>query len=179
MGLRYTSARIGISEGACGLSASAISGSSHLALPAYALVVSFGLIRIAQERRPIEIAPRTHCMARTQALRAVEAGEIRIQAVPLEIGDVLIRHPWALHRDAQFDRRAPRACHDPLRSPLVCGRQPRRARPSTSRRGNPDRRATRHDALSAVRPASIPGMHRTVPQVVLCCGTKRSQRISK
>jgi|SRR5579864_227604 len=69
-----------------------------LALPAYALVVSFGLVRIAREHGPIEIAPRTHCMARTEALRAVEAGEIGMQAVPLEIGDVLIRHPWALHR---------------------------------------------------------------------------------
>jgi hypothetical protein len=37
-------------------------------------------------------------MMRDDALHAVEAGEICLQAVPLEIGDVLIRHPWALHR---------------------------------------------------------------------------------
>ena len=70
----------------------------NLALPTYALVVSFGLVRIAREHGPIEIASGTHRMARLEALRAVEAGEIGMQAVPLEIGDVLIRHPWALHR---------------------------------------------------------------------------------
>jgi hypothetical protein len=69
-----------------------------LALPVYAVVVSFGLVRIAREHGPIEIAPGTHRMPRTDALRAVEAGEIGMQAIPLEIGDVLIRHPWALHR---------------------------------------------------------------------------------
>jgi hypothetical protein len=66
--------------------------------PLYAVVVSFGLVRIAREHGPIEIAPGTHRMPRTDALRAVEAGEIGMQAIPLEIGDVLIRHPWALHR---------------------------------------------------------------------------------
>jgi ectoine hydroxylase-related dioxygenase (phytanoyl-CoA dioxygenase family) len=69
-----------------------------LSLPAYALVVNFGLVRIAPEHGPIEIAPGTHRMPRKEALRAVEAGEIRMQPVPMEIGDVLIRHPWALHR---------------------------------------------------------------------------------
>jgi ectoine hydroxylase-related dioxygenase (phytanoyl-CoA dioxygenase family) len=69
-----------------------------LALPVYMSIVSFGLVRIGREHGPIEIAPRTHLMPRADALRAVEAGEIGMQAVPLEIGDVLIRHPWALHR---------------------------------------------------------------------------------
>ena len=69
-----------------------------LALPAYAVVVSFGLVRIAPEDGPIEIAPGTHRMTRIDALRAVEAGKIGLLAVPLEIGDVLIRHPSALHR---------------------------------------------------------------------------------
>lgn len=80
-----------------------------LALPAYALVVSFGLVRIAREHGPIEIAPGTHRRTRTDALRAVEAGEIGMQAVPLEIGDVLIRHPWALHRGTPNTTDVPRA----------------------------------------------------------------------
>lgn len=81
----------------------------HLALPAYAIVVSFGLVRIAWEHGPIEIASGTHRMARADALRAVEAGEINLQAVPLEIGDVLIRHPWALHRGTPNMTDTPRA----------------------------------------------------------------------
>ncbi|MGZ4895798.1 MAG: phytanoyl-CoA dioxygenase family protein [Candidatus Angelobacter sp.] len=80
-----------------------------LMLPMYFLVVSFGLVRIAREHGPIEIAPGTHRMMRTDALRAVETGEIGMQAVPLEIGDVLIRHPWALHRGSPNTTDVPRA----------------------------------------------------------------------
>jgi hypothetical protein len=80
-----------------------------LALPVYMLIVSFGLVRIGREHGPIEIAPGTHLMPRADALRAVEAGEIGMQAVLLEIGDVLIRHPWALHRGSPNTTEIPRA----------------------------------------------------------------------
>ena len=80
-----------------------------LALPPYAIVVSFGLVRIAQEHGPIQIAPGTHRMTRSDALRAVEADDIRLESVPLEIGDVLIRHPWALHRGTPNTTDVPRA----------------------------------------------------------------------
>jgi len=80
-----------------------------LSLPAYMLVVSFGLVRIAPEHGPIEIAPGTHRMPRKEALQAVESAEIEMQAVPLEIGDVLIRHPWALHRGSPNTTDIPRA----------------------------------------------------------------------
>jgi ectoine hydroxylase-related dioxygenase (phytanoyl-CoA dioxygenase family) len=80
-----------------------------LPLPVYMLVVSFGLVRIALEHGPIEIAPGTHRMPRKEALRAVEAAEIEMQPVPMEIGDVLIRHPWALHRGSPNTTDIPRA----------------------------------------------------------------------
>ena len=48
-------------------------------------------------------------MPRAEALRAVEAGEIGLQALPMEIGDVLIRHPWALHRGSPNLTDTPRA----------------------------------------------------------------------
>jgi ectoine hydroxylase-related dioxygenase (phytanoyl-CoA dioxygenase family) len=80
-----------------------------LLLPAYALVVSFGLVRITQENGPIEIAPGTHRMRREEALRAVESGEIGMQPVPLEVGDVLIRNPWAFHRGSPNTTDVPRA----------------------------------------------------------------------
>jgi hypothetical protein len=47
-----------------------------LPLPPYMLAVSFGLVPIALANGPIEIG----------------------QPVPLALGDVLIRHPWAPHR---------------------------------------------------------------------------------
>lgn len=80
-----------------------------LVLPTYFLIVSFGLVRITQAHGPIEIAPGTHRMMRNDALRAVETGEIAMQSVPLEIGDVLIRHPWALHRGTPNKTDLPRA----------------------------------------------------------------------
>lgn len=70
----------------------------NLLLPPYMLVVSFGLIDIAAEHGPIEIAVGTHRMAREAAVRAVESGECELNPVLLDVGDVLIRHPWALHR---------------------------------------------------------------------------------
>jgi len=81
----------------------------NLLLPPYAVVVSFGLVRIAREHGPIEIAPGTHRMTRMDAFQAVEAGQIGMQAIPLEIGDVLIRHPWALHRGTPNTTDTPRA----------------------------------------------------------------------
>ena len=80
-----------------------------LALPPYILVVSFGLVPIAHADGPIEIAAGTHRMAREEALRAVASGEIAMEAVPLEPGDVLIRHPWALHRGTPNTTATPRA----------------------------------------------------------------------
>jgi hypothetical protein len=80
-----------------------------LALPSYMLVVSFGLVRITPENGPIEIAPGTHRLARKEALRAVESCEIGMQPILLDIGDVLIRHPWAVHRGSPNTTDTPRA----------------------------------------------------------------------
>ena len=69
-----------------------------LSLPPYMLVVSFGLATITVADGPIEIVAGTHRLAREAALRSVESGERNVHSVLLEVGDVLIRHPWALHR---------------------------------------------------------------------------------
>jgi hypothetical protein len=80
-----------------------------LALPPYAAVVSFGLVRIGREHGPIEIALGTHRMQRTDALQAIETGEICMEAILLEVGDVLIRLPWVLHRGTPNTTDVPRA----------------------------------------------------------------------
>jgi hypothetical protein len=80
-----------------------------LALPPYMMVVSFGLVRITADDGPIEIAPGTHRMPKNEALRALDAGDTAMRPVPLEIGDVLIRHPWALHRGTPNTSDTPRA----------------------------------------------------------------------
>ncbi len=71
-----------------------------LVLPPYFLIVSFGLVPITPQNGPIEIAPGTH--------RTPEA-EVPFRPVPLAIGDVLIRHPWAIHRGAPNTTAIPRA----------------------------------------------------------------------
>jgi ectoine hydroxylase-related dioxygenase (phytanoyl-CoA dioxygenase family) len=96
-----------------------------IALPAYALVVSFGLVQITPAHGPVEIAPDTHRMPRSQALRAVECGQIPMLPVTLNIGDVLIRHPWALHRGTPNLTQTPR--------PLVTIRYVRRWYTDSSR----------------------------------------------
>jgi ectoine hydroxylase-related dioxygenase (phytanoyl-CoA dioxygenase family) len=80
-----------------------------LSLPTYMLVVSFGLMDIAPEHGPIEIAPGTHKMPRSQALRSVKDSEIEVQSLTLGVGDVLIRHPGALHRGTPNVTDTPRA----------------------------------------------------------------------
>jgi hypothetical protein len=80
-----------------------------LALPIYMLVISFGLVQITSGLGPIEIAPGTHRMPRADALRAVSTMEIPMRPLTLEIGDVLIRHPWALHRGTPNSSGTPRA----------------------------------------------------------------------
>ena len=80
-----------------------------LLLPPFAIVVSFGLVPITRESGPIEIAPGTQRMTRGEATRALEAGAIPLEPVTLGIGDILIRHPWALHRGTPNATHIPRA----------------------------------------------------------------------
>lgn len=81
----------------------------NLSLPIYMLVVSFGLMNITPRHGPIEITPGTHTMPRDEALRFVQGGEINSQPIILDLGDVLIRHPWALHRGTPNLTDTPRA----------------------------------------------------------------------
>ena len=78
-------------------------------LPPYMLVVSFGLNEITLDHGPIEIAAGTHRMPMDEAIKSVEAGDVNLQMVPLQRGDVLIRHPWALHRGTPNRTNVPRA----------------------------------------------------------------------
>ena len=79
-----------------------------LNLPSYMTVVSFGLININQENGAIELAPGTHKMHREQAFNAVQSSEIKMIPISLNVGDVLIRHPWTLHRGTPNKTDTPR-----------------------------------------------------------------------
>ena len=96
-----------------------------LVLPPYMLVVSFGLVPITSENGPLELAAGTHRLPRDEAMRAVNAGEIALTPILLDVGDVLIRHPWVLHRGTPNTTDVPR--------PLVTIRYVRRWYADTSR----------------------------------------------
>ncbi len=80
----------------------------ELSLPPYILNASFGLVQISSANGPIEIAPGTHRISRNEAVRAIESTKIETESIYLEIGDVLIRHPWALHRGTPNKTAVPR-----------------------------------------------------------------------
>jgi ectoine hydroxylase-related dioxygenase (phytanoyl-CoA dioxygenase family) len=80
-----------------------------LDLPIYMLVVSFGLTNITRENGPIEIAPATHRQERKRAKELVESGKIKMEPIFLDVGDVLVRHPWVLHRGTPNQTETPRA----------------------------------------------------------------------
>jgi hypothetical protein len=80
-----------------------------LKLPVYMVVVSFGLTKITQENGAIELAPATHKMHKEQALKCVENSEIKMIPISLDVGDVLIRHPWTLHRGTPNKTVTPRS----------------------------------------------------------------------
>ena len=80
-----------------------------LVLPPYMLIVSFGLSRITADDGAIQIAPGTHRIPVTDGIEALQSGEIGMRAVPLEIGDVLIRYPRTIHRGTPNTTITPRA----------------------------------------------------------------------
>jgi ectoine hydroxylase-related dioxygenase (phytanoyl-CoA dioxygenase family) len=79
-----------------------------LQLPAYMLIISFALSTITQQNGAIELAPSTHRMKREEAVKAVEQKEIEMSPICMDKGDVLIRHPWVLHRGTPNKTNAPR-----------------------------------------------------------------------
>jgi len=101
----------------------------ELPLPAYMLTVSFSLVRTISENGAMEVVPYTHRIARGEALGQIASGILAPTTVPLEIGDILLRHPWTLHRGTPNNTRVPR--------PLVTIRYVRRWYWDDSREVNP------------------------------------------
>jgi hypothetical protein len=66
--------------------------------PPYQLAVNFSLVDCNPENGPLEMAPSTHLLAKEEALRRIESGEIPVQQVLMKRGDVLIRDVRHIHR---------------------------------------------------------------------------------
>jgi hypothetical protein len=72
--------------------------SDDIITPLYALAVHVPLVAVTEDNGPFDIARGTHRMPRDEAVAKVERGDIPIDSIVAEPGDVWIRTPLALHR---------------------------------------------------------------------------------
>ncbi|MDX2232272.1 MAG: phytanoyl-CoA dioxygenase family protein [Leptolyngbyaceae cyanobacterium bins.349] len=72
--------------------------SDQIVTPLYALAVNFPLVDVTADNGPFEMARGTHVMPREEALVKVRGGEILMEQFHMQLGDVMIRSPLALHR---------------------------------------------------------------------------------
>ncbi len=66
--------------------------------PAYQLAVNFPLVDVTDENGPLEWAPGTHMMSKAEGMAKIESGEIPLQRLYMNRGDVLIRDVRHIHR---------------------------------------------------------------------------------
>lgn len=66
--------------------------------PPFQLAVNFPLVDVTLENGPIEIARGTHMLSKAAAMAKLESGEVKLEPVPMQLGDVMIRDVRGLHR---------------------------------------------------------------------------------
>jgi hypothetical protein len=62
--------------------------------------MNFPLIRITPNHGPFEVARGSHLLPESEALKQIEAGDISLDPLLLNIGDALIRDTRCLHTGA-------------------------------------------------------------------------------
>ena len=62
------------------------------------LAVNWPFVDVTPERGPFQMAEGTHLLPKAEALARIEAGEIPLKSLLMEVGDVMIRDPRCLHR---------------------------------------------------------------------------------
>jgi ectoine hydroxylase-related dioxygenase (phytanoyl-CoA dioxygenase family) len=76
--------------------------------PPYQLAVNFPLVDVTPERGPMEMAPGTHMLPKAEGMRRIQAGEIPLEPVFMERGDVMIRDVRHIHRGTPNRTATPR-----------------------------------------------------------------------
>jgi hypothetical protein len=66
--------------------------------PPFQLAVNFPLVDVTPDNGPFEVARGTHMLTKDEGLRRLARGEIKLDPILLELGDVMIRDVRALHR---------------------------------------------------------------------------------
>jgi hypothetical protein len=76
--------------------------------PPFQLAVNFPLVDVGSENGPFEVARATHMLSKEEGLRRIESGEIRLEPLIMQAGDVMIRDVRGLHRGTPNRTREPR-----------------------------------------------------------------------
>lgn len=76
--------------------------------PSFQLAVNFPLVDVTEENGPFETTYGTHLMAKDEALKKIEAGEIKLEKLKMKLGDLMIRDVRAIHRGTPNRTDAPR-----------------------------------------------------------------------
>jgi len=76
--------------------------------PAFQLAVNFSLVPVTPENGPLEVARGTHLLTKAEGLRRLEAGEVALEQVLLDVGDVIVRDVRGLHRGTPNQTNEPR-----------------------------------------------------------------------
>jgi hypothetical protein len=66
--------------------------------PPFQLAVNFPLVDVDIRNGPFEVARGTHMMSKSEGLRRIESGEVKLEPVTMKLGDVMIRDVRHLHR---------------------------------------------------------------------------------
>lgn len=66
--------------------------------PPYQLAVNFPLVEVTAAHGPFEVARGTHMMSKAAGLSRIESGEIPLEPILMNLGDVMIRDVRGLHR---------------------------------------------------------------------------------
>jgi Phytanoyl-CoA dioxygenase (PhyH) len=66
--------------------------------PPFQLAVNFPLVDVTEENGPFEVARATHMVSKEEGLRRIESGEVRLEALTMRAGDVMVRDVRGLHR---------------------------------------------------------------------------------
>ncbi len=76
--------------------------------PPFQLAVNFPLVDVTEETGPFEVARRTHLMTKAEGLQKIESGQIKLEPILMQLGDVMIRDVRGLHRGTPNRTRTPR-----------------------------------------------------------------------
>jgi hypothetical protein len=76
--------------------------------PPFQLAINFPLVDVTLENGPFETTRGTHMISKEEGLRCIESGEIKLEPMTMQLGDVMIRDVRGLHRGTPNHTQTPR-----------------------------------------------------------------------